>query len=235
MPSSEGAEVPIANSYGIEPSRLFAVDMHSNVLSGKKWRTEWPQVRGGACCVREAPWKLHAKGLKVRAASLDLCNQVNEKSASELREFVDHCGIETKMTLAVNVCKGREDSLVATLMKKFVKDEPFSDARLNALMFLCGFLNREDWLIRPLSEGSYVLNRQPMVYAVIGLTRRSAIFDLFKAIAKAGRQHDFQTFFSEYGTDETLYGPDSSRFWAVKASLRGLKRRSLENALKDRL
>lgn len=169
LPSKEGLEIDHMVQRGIDPARIVGIDMNPAIIASAKWRDQYPDAVKMGVTVGKAWERLRAKGIKVSVANLDMCATVNSNLVQQFTDFVlnaPRCG---ELTIAVTVAKGREESLIAALLKKNDCAPIFSCPRLNSLIHLAGIADSPIWRLVPVAEGSYVSGRHPMAWAVFTL------------------------------------------------------------------
>lgn len=183
LPSSEGAEIEVAISHGVDEERIICVDRSAAVIATSQWRKARPNIRFHACDIGTVGRKLDASCDLIGFANLDLCGQVSAETVDQIKTFLDTCPFHNEFKLAITVAKGREGAALAQLMRRAkIGNVQASCDRIRALLAMVGLTNEINRTVRVVAEGSYVSGRHPMTWVVLEI----CTFDVDALVVSGG-------------------------------------------------
>ncbi len=118
MPSSEGAEIPVALSKGFQECRMHAVDANAAIIATAPWRKDFPAIHGYGNELPRACERIAAKGVKLAVANFDLCSNVTDRLLEDLSEIGATGVLSENAAVSITVLRGREDKRSITSLRE---------------------------------------------------------------------------------------------------------------------
>jgi hypothetical protein len=183
MPSREGLEVGVAESFGIQRAHIYPVDANPAIIA--HLTRDFPgmaRIPGAhGVPLHVACKRLAAAGIRLHAANFDLTGQANKRLFTDLRIAVATELFAPHARVAVTMLRGRETSHINTLMGRvadqysdvlrWMRTKHFGPLDLkpwdvSRILFAGASLGGDEGHSRLLTSGAYKSHRQTMIWVV---------------------------------------------------------------------
>jgi hypothetical protein len=122
LPANHDEEIKVALKVGFKEENMYAVDDNPAMLATVKWRKDYPKINVIGARLGRAFERLKEKGIKIDAANLDLCTNLQLWMFEDLSYFVENVMSE-ECALGITLLKGRESSSEIALAKLISKTQ----------------------------------------------------------------------------------------------------------------
>jgi len=165
LPSKNGREIKTAIDHGIPQNRIVAIDENPAIIAVSEWRKKYPDVKFYGCKLSQVGEKLKKDGIVLIAANIDLCNNLSSELIEELSKFRQSILVYDRWAFAVTMAKGRENKGITALLNLLNVPATIKDGRLSAVLQASKLVDSNSFV---LDHDSYINNRQPMAWIIIG-------------------------------------------------------------------
>ena len=169
MPSTEGAEIPIALDLGFKEENLYAIDRSAALLATAPWRKLYPGVKIYGTDVLRSGARLRNDGVQLDCMNMDLCSNLSQPMLDTFTGFINSGCHDGRIVVALTALCGRESTAVDTLANIILRDvhnsslSKFPKRIAVAFMEMC---RDRMYGLNTLASGEYKSNKQTMSWGI---------------------------------------------------------------------